>query len=85
MTVTEKMAREINGLLKALGEAELTIPKQGELVPELELLRRVKEQYAGRLLQKMPQYRSLPTEAIPDMFLQALRKRENELESETES
>jgi hypothetical protein len=80
MTVTEQMIQEINSFLKAVGDAELTVPKQDELMLELELLRKVKEEYTARLLDKMPQYRTLPTKLIPDMFLQALRKREAELE-----
>ncbi len=73
------MAREINGFFKAIGEVELEIPKPGECQSELELLRQIKAQYTKRLLAKMPQYRSLPSDAVPDMFLLALTKQESEL------
>jgi hypothetical protein len=79
MTETEIMIQEINGLFKLTGDEELTIPK---CASELELLRAAKEEYKRRLLDKIPKYRSLPSEAlIPDMFIQALRSRESELTS----
>ena len=78
MTVTERMVQEINSLLTALGEAELTVLKLDEQ-GELEHLRKVREAYTSRLLVKIPQYRSMRADVIPDMFLQALRKREAEL------
>jgi hypothetical protein len=79
MTQSEKLADEINGFFKSIGEKELVIPKPGEWVSEVDLLRKIKAEYQVRLLQKMPQYRSLPSDAIPDMFLLAIRKREDEL------
>ena len=81
MTETEKMIQEINGLFKLTGDEELTIQK---CTSELELLRTVKEEYKRRLLDKIPKYRAIPSETlIPDMFLQALRSRECELEAES--
>lgn len=81
MTETEKMIREMNGIFRGLGERELSIPKDEEGLSELELLRKVKEEYRNRLLEKMPKYNAIPAEIIPDMFLQALRNRECELTS----
>jgi hypothetical protein len=84
MNETEKMVQEMNGLFRMLGDEELPMPKAPERTSELELLRGVKEEYKQRLLKKIPAYRSIPSEALmPDMFLQALRKRESELESGT--
>ena len=81
MTETEKMIQEINGLFKLTGDEELTIQK---CTSELELLRTVKEEYKRRLLDKIPKYRAVFSETlIPDMFLQALRSRESELEAES--
>jgi hypothetical protein len=83
MTETEKMVQEINGLFGMTGDEELKIPK---FESELELLREIKEEYKRRLLEKIPKYRAVPSEAlIPDMFLQALRSRENELAAESGS
>ncbi len=77
MTETEKMIQEMNGLFRMIGDEELVIPK---CTSELELLRKIKEEYKRRLLEKVPKYKAIPSEAlIPDMFLQALRSRENEL------
>jgi hypothetical protein len=82
MTETEKMVRAMNGFFKEMGEDELPFPTGGKPGSELEVLRNVKEEYRRRLLEKIPQYRSLRSEeTIPDMFLQALRKRERELTS----
>ena len=82
MTETEKMVRAMNGFLKEMGEDELPFPTGGKPESELEMLRNVKEEYRRRLLEKIPKYRSLRSEeTIPDMFLQALRKRERELTS----
>jgi hypothetical protein len=78
MTVTERMVQEINSLLTALGEAELTVLKLDEQ-GELEHLREVRQAYTARLMEKMPRYRPMRADVIPDMFLQALRKREAEL------
>jgi hypothetical protein len=80
MTETEKMVQEINGLFRMTGDEELLIPK---FESELELLREIKEEHKRRLLEKVPKYRKIHSEEIiPDMFLQALRKREGELQSE---
>lgn len=81
--MTEQMIREMNGVLKALGEEELALPKEEERRSELELLRRVKSEYLERLRKKIPKYRLIPGGIIPDMFLQALRKRESDLKAET--
>lgn len=83
MTQTEKMVREMNGFFKQIGEEELPFPTGGERESELELLRQVKEEYTKRLRKKIPKYKSLPADIIPDMFLQALRNRERELTSGT--
>jgi len=83
MTQTEKMVREMNGFFKEIGEEELPFPTSGEQPPELELLRQVKEEYRKRLLKKIPKYKDIPAEIIPDMFFQALRNRERELTSGT--
>ena len=81
MTETEKMVREINGFFRAMGEDQLAIPKPGEWKTELQLLRKIKGEYRKQLLEKIPRYRLIASEdAIPDMFLQALRKRESKLE-----
>lgn len=77
MNDTEKMIQEINGLFRLTGDEELVIPK---CASELELLRKAKEEYKRRLLEKVPKYKKLSSEeAIPDLFLQALRSREHEL------
>ena len=79
MTKTDKLIEEINGLFAALGEDRLEIPGVRPGMPEVELLRRAREEYTRRLLLKEPRYRSLPPALIPDLFLQALRIREGEL------
>jgi hypothetical protein len=80
MTHTEKLVEEINNLFKLTGDEELAIPK---LEPELELVRAIKVEYKRRLLEKVPQFKVLSSEAlIPDMFLQSLRKRELELQND---
>lgn len=81
MTKTEQMVQAMNPILKALGEPELIVSQGVGLVSELELLRRVKEEYVARLRQQKPVLRGLPEELIPDAFLQAFRTRERELES----
>jgi hypothetical protein len=83
MTKTEKMVREINGFFKQIGEEEISMPISGEGKSELELLRNIKAEYTKRLLEKIPKYKSIPPELIPDMFLQALRNHERDLVSET--
>ena len=73
------MVQEMNGLFKLTGDDELTAPK--EWASELELLRAVKKEYKKRLLAKIPKYKLIPFEAlIPDLFIQALRSRESELQ-----
>jgi hypothetical protein len=79
MTQTEKMIREMNGFFKQIGDAELPIPTSGERGSELEMLRQVKEEYTKRLINKIPIYKAIPVDIIPDMFLEALRNREREL------
>jgi len=80
MTQTEKMIQEMNGFLAAIGEDKLAIPAD-EGTPELELLRRAREEYTKRLRRRVPGYRLLPSALIPDMFLMALRNREAELKT----
>ena len=79
MTPTDTMLVEINSLLKATGEVELSVPEKGSYSTELELLGLVKEQYVVRLLKMMPKYKSLPPGIIPDAFLVAMNKRESKL------
>ncbi len=82
MTETEKMAREISELMRLAGDDELSIPEPGPSTSELDFLRSVKREYTRRLLEKVPNYRALRSEAlIPDLFLEALRSREAELEA----
>jgi len=79
MTETEQIIQELNGIFKLTGDDEVAIPK--EWASELELLRAVKEEYKKRLLAMIPKYQLLPSESLmPDMFFQALRSRESELE-----
>ncbi len=80
MTKTEKMVEGMNDFFREIGEKELALPK--EWTSELALLTGVKEEYKRRLLEHVPKYRLVPFEKlIPDMFLQALRKREIELKT----
>lgn len=80
MNETEQMLHEVNRLLGSLGDAPLQLSVEAPL-SELDLLRAVKTEYTARLRAKVPAYRSLRSDAgIPDMFLQALRSREAELE-----
>ncbi len=80
MNETEQMLDEVNGFLRALGDEPLHISVRASL-SELDLLGAVKTEYTARLRAKVPAYRSLPSDAaIPDLFLQALRSREAELE-----
>ena len=78
MTETERMVLEINTFLGAMGEPGLGVVNEVEQ-GELEHLRKVREAYTTRLLEKMPRYRSMRADLIPDMLLQALRNREAEL------
>lgn len=50
MNETERMLREINGLLGAMGNKPIQVTLQGP-VPELTLLRVVKQEYKARLLE----------------------------------
>lgn len=75
---TEKMIEEVNSFFATIGEAPLAVPS-GPGISEIELLRCGREEYTRRLLKKKPLYRMLPPALIPDLFLQALRNREDEL------
>jgi len=79
MTKTEELVSGINSLFKLTGDEKLLMPKEGEWTSELELLRIVKKEYKRRLLEKMPQYKSIPPHLIPDMLLDAFNQREKEL------
>ena len=82
MTETKKMTGEVNELLRLLGDEPLHVPAPSASTSELAFLRQVKEEYKRRLLEKVPKYRALKSDAlIPDMFLQALKSREAELEA----
>lgn len=84
MNETEQMLDEINGFLRAVGDEPLHLSMQGPL-SELDLLRAVRREYTARLRAKVPAYRTLPSDAaIPDLFLQALRSREAELEGSSQ-
>ena len=73
------MVQEVNGLFKLTGDDKLMVPK--EWASELDLLRAVKKEYKKRLLAQVPKYKLIPSEALwPDMFFQALRNRELELD-----
>ncbi|MFN0022200.1 MAG: hypothetical protein ACKVP0_28455 [Pirellulaceae bacterium] len=81
MTETEKMLLEINDVLRMVGDGTIDISPPATGTSELVFLRRVREEYTRRLLKKVPEYAALRSDAvIPDMFLQALRNREAELE-----
>ena len=67
-----------------VGDDELPFPAGAE-PSELELLKNVQEEYTKRLLEKIPKYRAIPPDLIPDMFLLALRNRERKLTSDTSS
>ena len=82
MTETDKMAREINEFLRLLGDEPLNVPAPNHSIPELEFLRILKREYMRRLLLKVPKYTAFASEAlIPDLFLDALRRREAEFEA----
>jgi hypothetical protein len=82
MNETEKMVREINDFLRAVGDEPLNISAPDTAASELDSLRQARQEYTRRLLQKVPKYAALNSDAlIPDMFLQALRSREAELET----
>jgi hypothetical protein len=81
MTETEKMVRDMGRFMRSLGDADFSVPEPDRSTSELEYLRTAKQVYVKLLLQKMPKYRVFKSEAlIPDMFLDALRRREAELE-----
>jgi hypothetical protein len=81
MNETEQMIQEIDGFLRAVGESPLALPDTLRGAAEIDLLRAARAEYTKRLLQRVPKYGRLRSEAaIPDMFLQALRSREQELE-----
>ena len=84
MNDTEQLLHAINGLLSSLGDEPIHVAvPAGE--SELTLLRTVRKTYLERLFAKVPAYRAIPKEAlIPDMFLQALRNREAQLEEKSE-
>ena len=68
--------------IRSLGDADYSVPAPDRSTSELEYLRTAKPIYIQLLLQKMPKYKALKSEAlIPDMFLNALRRREAELEA----
>ncbi|MBN8247082.1 MAG: hypothetical protein J0L84_06520 [Verrucomicrobia bacterium] len=80
MNETERMLQQINELFRALGDQPIQLALQGP-VPELDLLRAVKQEYRDRLFAKVPAYRAIPSEAaIPDLVLQSLRYHEAQLE-----
>jgi len=80
MTETEKMVREVNQLLRLLGDEKIGVPNPDRSTSELDYLRAVKREYTRRLLKRIPVGRTPKSEAlIKDMFLDALRSREDEL------
>jgi hypothetical protein len=69
--------------MQSLGDDKIRLPELDDSTSELGYLRKVKQVYTQRLLQKMPQYKALKSEAlIPDIFLDALRRREADLEAD---
>ncbi len=80
MNETEKLISEINGFLRACGDEPLGVSSVTPGGEELRLLRSARDAYVARLRRKMPLYRLLPADMIPDMFLQALKSREAELQ-----
>lgn len=79
MTATRQLTNDINSFFRATGQAEL--PVFGE-ESEWAELKKVKPAYTARLLEKMPQFKSISPQIRPDIFLQALNRREAELEQE---
>lgn len=80
MNKTFELLQMINAFFAMTGEKPLQTSPAGHS-SELGLLREVKAAYKARLMAKVPQYESLPSEhLIPDALLAALRQREQELE-----
>lgn len=75
------MLQEVNGILRLVGDKPIEVPVPVTAASELDFLRRVKAEYARRLVEKVPKYKSMDPDAIPEMFLQALRNREAQLQS----
>ena len=66
-----------------VGDQPLSVPPPGASTSELAFLKQVKQEYTRRLLQKVPKYGALKSDAlIPDMFLDVLRSREVQLEAD---
>jgi hypothetical protein len=86
MTKTEKLVQDMSRFMRSLGGEAIRLPEPDDSASELEYLRKVKQVYTQHLLQKMPQYKALKSEAlIPDIFLDVLRRREVDLEARTGS
>ena len=81
MTQTQKLLRDMNDFIQQVGDSPIEAPLPSDQLSELEYLRQVKQEYTRRLLEKSPKYNGLPKHEIPDLFLDALRKREAELTS----
>lgn len=81
MNETEKLISEINGVLRACGDEPLGFSSGTPGEGELRLLQSARHAYVARLRTKKPLYRLLPADLIPDMFLQALKSREAELQA----
>ena len=65
-----------------VGDEPLSVTTPSASTSELAFLKQVKQEYTRRLLQKVPKYGALKSDAlIPDMFLDALRSREAKLEA----
>jgi hypothetical protein len=85
MNETEQMIHEIDGFLRAVGESPLEIPDAVRAADEIDLLRAARAEYLKRLIQRVPKYGRLHSEeAIPDMFLQALKSRAQKLQRGSE-
>lgn len=80
MNETEKLISEIDGVLRACGDEPLGVSSATPAGEELRLLQSARDAYLARLRTKKPLYRLLPADMIPDMFLQALKSREAELQ-----
>lgn len=85
MNPTEALLSQVNALLKAMREPELALRTASQPETELELALRVKEAYLIRLLKQRPEYRTLPPRMLPDMFWQALLRREDELQTKPQA
>ena len=83
MTKTERLVQDMSRFMRSLGDDAIRLPEPDDSTSELDYLRKVKQAYTQRLLQKMPKYKALKSEAlIPDIFLDALRRREADLEAD---